>query len=172
MQLRIRDQGQTGACSLFPLGVLLLLSPFSSLLAQGQASRYLNPPSLVKPNGYTHVVVAPDGRTVYIAGQVAFDSTGQLVGGGDFKAQAEQVLQNLRRALASVGGSLDDLVKTTTFITELKHLPALRELRAKYLDERRPPANTLLVVSSLARPDLLIEIEAIAVLGSAVRLIR
>lgn len=149
--------------------VLLLVVPCSRLLAQGQAPRFINPPSLVKPTGYTHVVVAPDGRTVYIAGQVALDSTGQVVGPDDFKAQAERVFQNLRRALASVGGSLDDVAKTTTFITDLKHVPALREVRTKYLDSARPPANTLLVVSSLARPELLIEVEAVALLRQAVR---
>jgi enamine deaminase RidA (YjgF/YER057c/UK114 family) len=114
--------------------------------------------------------VAPDGRTVYVAGQVAFDSTGQLVGSGDFRAQAERVFQNLRRALTSVGGSLEDVVKTTTFVTDLKNVAPLREVRGKYLDRARPPANTLLVVSSLARPDLQLEIEAIAVLRQAVRL--
>lgn len=149
--------------------VPVLLLPCSPLLAQGQSSRFINPPSLVKPTGYTHVVVAPDGRTVYIAGQVALDSTGQLVGAGDFKAQAERVFQNLRRALVSVGGSLDEVAKTTTFITDLKHLPALREVRSKYLDQARPPASTLLVVSSLARPDLLIEVEAVALLRQVVR---
>jgi len=139
---------------------------------QSQASRYLNPPTLTKPNGYTHVVVAPDGRTVYIAGQVALDSTGQLVGAGDFRAQAERVYQNLRRALESVGGSLDDLVKTTTFITDTRNVPALRELRSKHLAGASPPANTLLVVAGLARGDLLIEIEGVAVLSTGVRLIR
>src|SRR5919106_2988950 len=89
--------------------VLMLFFTVSLAEAQGQSSRYINPPGLVKPNGYTHVVVAPDGRTVFIAGQVAFDSTGKLIGDGDFRAQSEQVFQNLRRALASVGGSLDDL---------------------------------------------------------------
>lgn len=149
--------------------ILLLTLPGSALLAQGQASRYVNPPSLVKPTGYTHLVVAPDGRTVYVAGQVAFDSAGELVGGADFRAQAEQVYQNLRRALESVGGSLGDLVKTTTFITDRKNIPMLRELRAKYLGRGEPPANTLLVVAGLARPELLIEIEGIAVLGAVVR---
>jgi enamine deaminase RidA (YjgF/YER057c/UK114 family) len=156
----------------FPLYCLaassLSLLP-STLPAQSQASRYINPASLVKPNGYTHVVVAPDGRTVYLAGQVAFDSTGQLVGAGDFRAQADRVYQNLRRALTAVGGSLDDVVKTTTFITDLKNLPALREVRAQYSRSAKPPANTLLVVSSLARPELLIEVEAIAVLRQSVR---
>jgi enamine deaminase RidA (YjgF/YER057c/UK114 family) len=158
-----------GGSGIFVLGLLLLASP-SLALAQAQASRYINPPSLVKPNGYTHVVVAPDGRTVYIAGQVALDSTGQLIGAGDFRAQTERVFQNLRRALASVGGSLDDLAKTTTFITDLKHVPAIRELRAKYFERARPPANSMVVVSSLARPELLVEIEGVAVLRSGVRL--
>src|SRR5918992_679434 len=147
------------ACVGWGIFMLLSIAGAPSAHAQGQAARYLNPPSLAKPNGYTHVVVAPDGRTVYIAGQVALDSTGQLVGAGDFRAQAERVYQNLRRALESVGGSLDDLIKTTTFITDARHIPVLRELRPKYLNATRPPANTLLVVSSLARPELLIEIE-------------
>jgi len=151
------------------VATLLILSP-SQAHSQGQAPRFINPPSLVKPTGYTHVVVAPDGRTVYVAGQVALDSTGQLVGGGDFRAQAEQVFHNLRRALTSVGGSLGDVIKTTTFVTDLKNVPPLREVRGKYLDPKHPPANTLLVVSSLARPELLLEIEAVAVLGQAVRL--
>ena len=64
--------------------LLLLIAPQSAASAQTQGSRYINPPSLTKPNGYTHVVVAPDNRTVYVAGQVAIDSTGQLVGAGDF----------------------------------------------------------------------------------------
>ena len=157
------------APALAALAALVLLSSLRSVSAQSQASRYINPPSLTKPNGYTHVVVAPDNRTVYIAGQVAFDSTGQLVGGGDFKAQAQRVYQNLRRALASVGGSVDDVVKTTTFITDLKNLPTLREVRSQVSRSGRPPANTLVVVSSLARPELMIEVEAIAVLRGSVR---
>ena len=148
---------------------MMLLLPGSTLAAQGAAPQFLNPPGLTTPSGYTHVVVAPDGRTVYIAGQVAFDSTGKLVGGRDFRAQAEQVFKNLAKAVFSVGGSLDDIVKTSTFITDLKNGPALREVREKHLDRTHPPANTLLVVSSLARPELLIEIEAVAVLRKVVR---
>lgn len=137
--------------------------------AQGTGTRYINPEGLVKPTGYTHLVIAPDGRTVYIAGQVAFDRTGKVVGDGDFAAQAEQVFRNLRHALTSVGGSMGDLVKTTTFITDIKHLPALREVRARHLAQSQPPANTLVAVSGLARAELLIEIEGVAVLRSIVR---
>lgn len=149
------------------LAMLSLHPPVSPLEAQGL--RFINPPSLAKPAGYTHVVVAPDGRTVYVAGQVALDSAGQVIRAGDFKAQAEQVFKNLERALASVGGSMDDIAKTTTFITDLKHLPALRDIRQKHLDAARPPASTLLVVSSLARPEFLIEIEAVAVVPNVIR---
>ena len=154
----------------FTAGTVLLLLALPCVgLAQGSSTRYVNPPGLVKPTGYTHVVIAPDGRTVYIAGQVAFDSTGAVVGEGDFTAQAEQVYRNLERALQSVDGSMADLVKTTTFITDIKNLPSLREVRSRRLSKNQPPANTLLQVSSLARPELLIEIEAIAVLGRIIR---
>jgi enamine deaminase RidA (YjgF/YER057c/UK114 family) len=160
----MRAQSATLWCG----SLLLLVLPRAPIAAQAQ-TRFINPPSLVKPNGYTHLVVAPDARTVYVAGQVAFDSAGQLVGGGDFRVQADRVYQNLRRALTAVGGSLDDVVKTTTFITDLKNVPALREVRAQHSRSGRPPANTLVVVSSLARPELMIEIEAVAVLQHSVR---
>ena len=151
-------------------GALLLLTLLSgAAAAQGTSTRYINPKGLVQPTGYTHLVIAPDGRTVYIAGQVAFDSTGKVVGEGDFTAQAERVFRNLKVALESVGGSMADLVKTTTFITDIKHIAALREARTRYLAKGQPPANTLLVVSGLARAELLIEIEGVAVLSSIVR---
>lgn len=149
-------------------GILLALVLPISAGAQTWDNTYINPPGLVKPNGYTHVVVSADRRTVYIAGQVAFDSAGKLVGGPDFSAQATQVFTNLGRALASVGATFADLVKSTTFIIDAKQVPALREIRNRYLDPKQPPANTLLVVSALARPELLIEIEAIAVLRTPV----
>ncbi|HET9464347.1 MAG TPA: RidA family protein [Gemmatimonadales bacterium] len=137
--------------------------------AQGTGTRYINPKGLVKPTGYTHLVIAPDGRTVYIAGQVSLDSAGKVVGTGDFAAQAEQVFENLQHALGSVGGSMADLVKTTTFVTDVRHVAALRDIRGRFLSRSQPPANTLLVVSGLARPELLIEIEGVAMLGSIVR---
>ncbi len=146
-----------------PACLLLVWLSFSSGIAQAQQerSRFINPPGLTKPTGYTHVVVTSDGRTAYIAGQVAFDSAGQVVGGSDFKAQAEQVFKNLRRALTSVGASFEDVLKTTTYITNLENLPALREARGRYFNSARPPANTLIPVATLARPELLLEIEAV-----------
>jgi 2-iminobutanoate/2-iminopropanoate deaminase len=120
------------------LGTTLLVLSGSAMQAQTPKPEFINPPGLTRPTGYTHVVVSADGRTAYIAGQVAFDSTGKVVGVGDFQAQAEQVFANLRRALASVGASFGDVVKTTTFLTDLKNLPALRDTRARYFDPTHP----------------------------------
>jgi enamine deaminase RidA (YjgF/YER057c/UK114 family) len=152
---------QSWAVSLLALGGFL--APLTAH-AQSTGNSFINPKGLVRPTGYTHVVVAADRRTVYIAGQVAFDSTGKVVGGSDFVAQAEQVFGNLQRALASVGASFGDVVKMTTLITDVKNVPALREIRGRYLDPKQPPANTLLV-TQLVRPELLLEIEAVAVLS-------
>jgi enamine deaminase RidA (YjgF/YER057c/UK114 family) len=149
--------------------ILLALLPWPSAYAQAGGTTYINPPGLVKPTGYTHVVVAADRRTVYIAGQVAFDSTGKVVGTDDFGVQAEQVFANLRRALTSVGASFPDLVKTTTLITDRKNVPTLRAVRDRYLDSKHPPASTL-VVASLVRPELLLEIEAVAILPVPLRI--
>ena len=149
------------------LWIPLLFCCGSGVQAQTPGRQFINPPGLTRPTGYTHVVVSADGRTAYIAGQVAFDSTGTVVGVGNFQAQAEQVFANLRRALVSVGASFGDVVKTTTFITDLKNLPALRETRARYFDATNPPANSLIPVTTLARPDLLLEIEAVVDLPKA-----
>ena len=143
---------------------LLGIVPVTAVRGQGGEARYINPPGLTKPTGYTHVVLAADGRSVYIAGQVAYDSTGSLVGAGDFRAQAERVFANLRIALASAGATFSDVVKTTTYITDVGNAAMLREIRAKYLDPARLPANSLIPVATLARPELLLEVEAVAVM--------
>lgn len=147
--------------------IALVLMPSSVVEGQATAARFINPPGLVHPNGYTHVVVAADGRTVYVAGQVAFDSAGTVVGPGDFRAQAERVFANLRLALASAGASFGDILKTTTYITDLKNVATLREIRGRHFDATHPPANTLVPVASLARPELLLEVEAVAEISRA-----
>jgi reactive intermediate/imine deaminase len=124
-----------------------------------------NPASLSKPNGYTHVVETSGGRTVYVSGQVALDKTGALVGAGDLKAQTRQVFENLKAALADSGGTLNDVVKITIFMTDLSQIQDFREIRNGYFP-RELPASTLVQVVRLARPDFLIEIEAVAVVRS------
>ena len=124
--------------------------------------RFLNPSTLSTPTGYTHVVQVHGGRTLYIAGQVAFDRSGNVVGKGDFAAQVTQVFENLKSALAAGGATFDNVVKVTTFVTDLSQMQTLRSIRGKYYGTNAP-ASTLVQITKLAHEDLLIEIEAIAV---------
>jgi reactive intermediate/imine deaminase len=126
--------------------------------------RFINPTTLAKPPGYTHVVEVKSGRTIYIAGQIALDSSGNIVGRGDFRAQTEQVFANLKAALESVGADFKDVIKMNTYVTDISQLAVLREVRDKYVNAEMPPASTLVEVRRLAREELLIEIEAVAIL--------
>jgi enamine deaminase RidA (YjgF/YER057c/UK114 family) len=133
------------------------------------APLFVNPPALAKPPGYTQVVETPaGGRTVYVAGQVAWDGQGQLVGPGDFAAQAEQVFRNLDLALKDRGGDLTSIVKLTTYVLDVANLGAFRAVRDRFIPPGpNVPASTLVEVSKLARPEFLIEIEAVAWLPAA-----
>ena len=112
--------------------------------------------------GYNHAIKA--GNTVYVAGQVALDKDGNLVGKGDITAQAEQVFKNLQAVLAAAGASFQDVVKNNTYLTREEDISKLREVRQRYITGE-PPASTLAVISALANPDFLIEVEVIAVVG-------
>ena len=145
-------------------GIWLLL--LVSATAQAQEPRFLNPPSLPPSRGYTQVVEVPAGhRLVYLSGQVPLDSTGALRGGSDFRSQATQVFENLRAGLAAVGADFGDVVKLNFYVLDVGNLPALREVRDRYVDRAAPPASTLVGVQSLANPALLAEVEVIAVVG-------
>jgi len=129
--------------------------------------RHLNPPSFPKPNGYTHAVEAAAGRTVYVSGQVSLDAAGKVVGAGDVGAQARQVFENLKTVLAAANATLEDVVKITVFMTDLTGLSAFRKLRNEYFP-KDPPASSLVQVAGLVLPELLIEIEAVAVVSAEV----
>src|SRR5437660_8592001 len=120
--------------------------------------QYLNPPTLSTPTGYTHIVEVTRGKTIYISGQVSLDKSGNVVGKGDFAAQATQVFENLKAALAASGATFDNLVKVTTFVTDMSQLAELRTIRGKYYG-KNAPASTLVQIGKLAHPDLMIEIE-------------
>jgi reactive intermediate/imine deaminase len=135
--------------------------------APGRASaRFLNPATMHRPTGYTHVVEVTAGRPVYIAGQVALDPAGTLVGQGDVRAQARQVFENLRAALEAVGAGFGQVVKLTIYLVDAAHLPAVREVRDQYVDTARPPASTAVQVGRLVLDDLLLEVEAVAVVDA------
>ena len=122
----------------------------------------INPATLTTPPWYSQVAVASGGSLIIVAGQVALDNQGQLVGLGNFSAQATQVFRNLTAALDAAGASPRHLIKLTTFVTDLSHLPVFRQVRNQFLDVEHQPASTLVQVSRLFRPEFLIEIEAMA----------
>lgn len=130
----------------------------------------INPPGLSTPTGYSHVAIVPAGRQVHISGQVALDAAGVVVGRGDVGAQAEQVFANLRTALSAVGATPGDVFKLVTYVVNLtpELLPPIRAARAKLFGSGPFPASTLVGVTALVHPDLLLEVEAIATLGQTI----
>ena len=127
-------------------------------------STYMNPSGIAdpSPSGFTAVVKA--GNTVYIAGMVAQDENGNVIGAGDAEAQTRQIWRNIEVAVSAAGGSLADIVKTTTYVTGIEHAGAVRAVRGE-LFPSNPPTSTLLVVSELANPAYVVDIESIAVVG-------
>jgi enamine deaminase RidA (YjgF/YER057c/UK114 family) len=111
--------------------------------------------------------VTGTGRLVAISGQVAFDASGQVIGAGDPSAQARQVFENLRRCLAAAGATFGDVIKFTYFVTDMAYLPAVRAVRDEFLAGAQPPASTAVQVVALAWPELLLEIEALALVAGA-----
>jgi enamine deaminase RidA (YjgF/YER057c/UK114 family) len=126
--------------------------------------KFINPSELAKPGGYSHVVTATSGKLVFIAGQVAWNTKGEIVGKGDLRAQAIQVYTNLKAALAAAGATIADIVKMNTYIVNFKSsdLPMIREVRSQFFPQENLPASTLVGVQALAVDGLLIEVEAIA----------
>jgi 2-iminobutanoate/2-iminopropanoate deaminase len=124
------------------------------------AKETINPSNVHPTKGYSHAIKA--GNTIYCAGQVGIGEDGKVVEG--FEEQAGQALENLKRILEAAGATLNDVVKTITYVKTMEYMSGYREARQKYFGDHRPAA-TLIQVAGLARPELLIEIEAIAVVG-------
>lgn len=146
--------------------ILILLFAVLAISLQAQDRQYLNPFS-IKPPGYTHVVVVNGpGKTIYISGQVPVNAAGEIVGKGDLKQQVTQVYENLQTALKAAGATFADVVKMNTYVVNYKpgDVAVIREVRSQYLVKENPPASTLAGVQALYHPDVMIEIEAIAVI--------
>ena len=132
--------------------------------------RELRPKNVWDPNaaGFTHAqpfsqgIEAPAGRMVFVAGQVALDKEGDVIGVGDPAKQTEAALENMKLVLAEAGATLDDVVRLTVFMTDMRNFPAIQEVRARYFP-KDPPASTTLAITALVNPNLLVEIDAIAV---------
>jgi len=128
--------------------------------------RCFNPDGIVACPGYSHVAEITNGKIIYTSGQVARDASGELVGEEDFRAQVEQAFRNLDTAIQAAGGTFANVVKLNYYCVdsvEQSRLPIVREVRDRFVNTENPPASTFVVVTRLARPEWLIEIDAIAV---------
>jgi enamine deaminase RidA (YjgF/YER057c/UK114 family) len=121
------------------------------------------PPPLPAGNGYSHVAsIEPGSRLVWTAGQVPISADGTPAPAGDWEAQTRLVMQNLSIALNGAGASWEDVFKLTIFVVDTSALPTIRAVRDEFVNVERPPTSSLVQVAGLFRPDILIEIEAIA----------
>lgn len=123
----------------------------------------LVPDGMPKSVGYSQVAKVNGGTMVFIAGQVALDKSGELVGKDNFREQTQQVFENLKTAIAAAGGTFDDVIKMNSYFVDISHLPEFREIRDRYVDVKNPPTSTAVQVPRLFRPEFLIEIEVVAV---------
>lgn len=135
--------------------------------ADKPAVKFLNPLSVTKPNGYSHAVEVDLGncRMLIISGQVAIDAEGNLVGKDDFALQTEQVFKNIKSIIDSAGGTMANIVKLGIYLRDVSQIQYFREVRNRYIDIKNPPASTLVEVPGLFRRDLLVEVEATAILA-------
>jgi len=146
------------------LALFLSSAPFLAIAQETDSQRlkFTNPKTVHAPFGYTHVVESKGGRTLYVSGQVGLDLSGNLVG-ASFPAQTQQAFENLKAVLEGAGASFKDVVKLNIHVVDISQLPAFREVRDKYIDTANPPASTAVEVSKLYAPEVLIEIDAVAV---------
>jgi enamine deaminase RidA (YjgF/YER057c/UK114 family) len=112
---------------------------------------------------YSHVVAVEGGKTIFVSGQLARDARGDVVAPRDMRAQIRQVGENIKAALAAAGATLDDIVKTNTYVTDIEEFFKHTDVRMEYFGGL--PTSTTVEVRRLAHPDLLVEVEVIAVVG-------
>jgi enamine deaminase RidA (YjgF/YER057c/UK114 family) len=125
-----------------------------------------NPASLPQPSGYSHLAGIPPGsRLVWLAGQVPLTADGSLAS-GEWEGQTRQVMENIGAGLEAGGASWEDVFKLTIYVVDMAGLPTIRAVRDEFVNVERPPTSTLVQVVALARPDLLLEIEAVAAVGA------
>ena len=124
----------------------------------------MNPDAVAVPLKpyYSNCVRSESGPLLWISGQVALDRAGKLVGKGDLRAQAVQVLENIKAILADSDATMDDIVKVTVYVTDIRAFNDIADIRERYFP-KDGPASVICEVSALAWPDFMIEIEAVAV---------
>ncbi|MEV4249041.1 RidA family protein [Streptosporangium canum] len=124
---------------------------------------FSTPPTLPATNGYSHVAGVPAGsRLVWTSGQVPIAADGTPAAAGDWEAQTRLAMRNVGAALEAGGATWDDVFKLTIFVVDTSALPTIRAVRDEFVNVERPPTSSLVQVAGLFRPDILIEIEAVA----------
>jgi enamine deaminase RidA (YjgF/YER057c/UK114 family) len=124
---------------------------------------FSSPPTLPTPTGFSHVASIPGGsRLVWTSGQVPIGEGGAVPPAGDWEAQTRLVMRNVGAALRAGGATWQDVFKLTIFVVDTAALPVIRAVRDEFVDVDRPPASSLVRVAGLFRPDILLEIEAVA----------
>jgi enamine deaminase RidA (YjgF/YER057c/UK114 family) len=121
-------------------------------------------PTVYSPVRYVQGIKTTGGTIVWISGQVSQDKAGKVVHKGNFAGQARQALANLKAMVEAAGGTIQDIVKVNTYLTDLRYREELARIRAEFFPDGKLPASTLVGVAGLADPDMLVEIEAVAVL--------
>jgi len=127
---------------------------------------FRNPSSVAMPKGYSHAAVIDLGtcQMVVLSGQVPLDNNGNLVGQDNFQKQSEQVMLNIKNILSELGGTMDDIIRLGIYTTDVSQMQAFRDVRDKFINVQSPPTSTLVQVSKLFRGDVLIEVEATAII--------
>ena len=138
----------------------VILSILCATSASAQRVERKNPEGMTQPTGYSHLVKA--GNLMFIAGQVALDADGNVVGEGDMVAQVRQVLENMKTVLASEGADFSNVAKINIFTTDIERFRGAADVRREFFGDHAP-ASTLVQIERLARPVFLVEIEAIAI---------
>jgi len=138
-------------------------------MKETQPFRIFNPDTMAKPTaGYSQVAEVTGGKIVYIAGQVALNKAGSLVGKDDFHAQVQQVFENLNAAVEAAGGDFHSVIKLNYYCSaavDPAQISAVREIRDKYVNTANPPTSTFVFVPQLVRQEWLIEVDAVAVVA-------
>ncbi|GAA3513531.1 enamine deaminase RidA (YjgF/YER057c/UK114 family) [Streptosporangium album] len=129
---------------------------------------FSTPPTLPPTNGYSHVAtVSPNSRLVWTSGQVPIAVDGTPAAAGDWEAQTRLVMRNVGAALEAGGATWDDVFKLTIYVVDTSALPVIRAVRDEFVNLERPPTSSLVQVAGLFRPDILVEIEAVAAVPAA-----
>ena len=151
--------------------LIAMMAIFTSLAFTTKAQpasnvQFINPETVSTPRGYSHAAIIDLGncKMVIMSGQVALDAKGNLVGANDIAKQTEQVFRNIKSVVEAAGGKLDHVVKLGYFTTDVSRIADIRSIRDQFITSKTKPASTLVQVNKLFREDILIEIEATAVI--------